>query len=243
MTRDAAKFILHAARVDGQDVDDPQFAEALEMVKRDPELGKWFAEEQAVDSRLARSFGSFPVPPNLKAQLLAAREVIVVPVWQRRPVWLAAAAAIVLLLAWLALPRPLPEVAGELFPSEILQLAAHGPHVTESVGSLAETRAWLAAHRLSADLPLPDALAGLRFKGCRKLAWRGRPVALICVFDGARHFDLFVLAEPGALRAGPAEPRFAAVGQLAVAQWTHGGQTLVLAAHGVADPLELKRYL
>jgi hypothetical protein len=243
MTRETAQFILRAARVDGEDQSDPQFAEALEMVKRDPELARWFAEEQAVDTRLARSFGSFPVPPDLKGQLLAARSVIVVPVWRRRPLWLAAAAAIALLLGWLVLPRPVPELAGESFPAEILQLAARGEHVTDSVASLADTRAWLAAQRLPADLPLPDALAGLRFKGCRKLAWRGRPVALICVFDGARHLDLFVLAEPGALPTSPAAPRFAALGQQAVAQWTHSGQTLVLAAHGVADPLELKRYL
>ncbi len=246
MNRDEAKFILRAYGVDGQDQSDPQFAEALEMVKRDPELARWFAEEQAVDSRLARSFGTFPVPPDLKTQLLAVRKVVVVPFWQRHPVWLAVAAAIVILLGIVFISRPWrtgPALAGYQ-PEEILRLAAQGPHATTMVASLDETRTWLATTGLPANLELSGPLADLRFKGCRTVAWRGRKVAMICIFDGARHLDLFVFNHGSTTTGLPAgQPEFAQVSGRATATWTRAGHTYLLAAHDAVAPETLKRYL
>ncbi|MCI0541761.1 MAG: hypothetical protein L0Z50_41720, partial [Verrucomicrobiales bacterium] len=66
MNREEAKYLLRAYRVSGQDASDPQFREALEMLKIDPELARWFAQEQAVDRKLAEKIGSFPVPTDLK---------------------------------------------------------------------------------------------------------------------------------------------------------------------------------
>ncbi|MBI5801559.1 MAG: DUF3379 family protein [Verrucomicrobia bacterium] len=246
MTRDVAKFILRAYRVDGQDQSDPQVADALEMVKRDPELARWFAEEQALDSRLARSFGAFPVPQDLKTQLLAARQVIVVPFWRRHPVWLAAAAAVVILLGIVFAPSPWrsgPALA-EYQPEEILRFAAQGPHATTMVGSLADTRKWLATAGLPANLELSGPLASLRYKGCRTVAWRGRTVAMVCLFDGARHLDLFVFNHGSTTAGLPGEqPEFAQVSGLATATWTRAGHTYLLAAHDAVAPEILKRYL
>jgi len=39
-----AKFILSAYRPEGQDASDPRFAEALEQVRRDPILQRWFED-------------------------------------------------------------------------------------------------------------------------------------------------------------------------------------------------------
>ena len=242
MNRDEAKFILRSYGLDGQDQRDPQFADTLAMAQRDPELARWFAEEQAVDSRLARSFSTFPVPPDLKSQLLALRKVVVVPFWQRQPVWLAAA-AVAVLLAIVVLPRFRrgdAAIAGN-FPEEILRLAGKGPHATAMVANLAETQQWLTANHLPADLLLSESLKGLRFKGCRVVEWQHRRVAMICLFDGAQHLDLFVF-EGSAPAAGEA-PRFVRVDGLAAALWTRAGQTYLLAGHGVAEAETLKRYL
>ncbi|MFA6543035.1 MAG: hypothetical protein WCS99_01325 [Limisphaerales bacterium] len=244
MTRDVAKFILRAYRVDGQDQSDPQFAEALDMVKRDPELARWFAEEQAMDSRLARSFGTFPVPPDLKTQLLAARKVIVVPVWQRRPVWLAAAAGIAILLGLVFVPRT-PRSGPSLAlseRSELLRLAGQGPHVNMMAASFPAIQTWLRERQMPAELALSEQLKGQHYKGCRILEWQGRRVTMMCLGLEGRHVDLFVL-DAGLLPGlpGDGQPQFARVGDVNTAAWSRGGQTYLLA--GQVDPQTLKRYL
>lgn len=244
MTRDEAKFILRAYGVDGQDQDDPQFAEALEMVKHDPELARWFAEEQAVDSRLAHSFGTFPVPPDLKTQLLAARKVVVVPFWQRHPVWLAAAAAIVILLGIVLAPRSRrsgPEVATN-YQQELLRLAEQGPHVDMMATSFPAIQTWLRERRMPAELALSERLKGQRYEGCRVLDWQGRRVTMLCLDVEGKHVDVFVF-NTDRLPAAPAgdQPQFAQIGSMTTAAWTRGGQTYLLA--GQVDPQTLKRYL
>lgn len=244
MTRETAKFILRAARVDGQDASDPQFAEAMEMLKCDPELARWFAEEQAVDTRLARSFGMFPVPPDLKAQLLAARSIIVVPVWRRTPVWLAAAAAIAVLLAIVFVPRasrPGSDLAVTA-PAELLRLAEQGPHVNMMAASFPEIQRWLRDRQQPAELALSERLKGQRYEGCRILEWQGRRVTMMCLDLEGKHVDLFVL-DAGQLPGLPADgqPQFARVGNMNTAAWARGGQTYLLA--GQVDPQTLKRYL
>jgi hypothetical protein len=49
MNIEEAKLILSAYRPDGQDAGDPQFQEALELTKQNPDLARWFAEAQAWD--------------------------------------------------------------------------------------------------------------------------------------------------------------------------------------------------
>ena len=53
MNNEEAKLILQAYRPGGQDANDPRFREALEQARRDPELARWFANEQALDSRIS----------------------------------------------------------------------------------------------------------------------------------------------------------------------------------------------
>jgi thiol-disulfide isomerase/thioredoxin len=74
MNIEEAKLILSAYRPDGQDAGDPQFQEALELMKHDPELDRWFAEAQAWDTRVADKLRqAASTPPELKSELLAQR--------------------------------------------------------------------------------------------------------------------------------------------------------------------------
>jgi hypothetical protein len=244
MTRETAKFILRAYRLDGQDQSDPQFAEALEMAQRDPELARWFAEEQEVDRRLARSFGSFPTPPDLAAQLLAVQKVVVVPFWQRRPVWLAAAAAIVMLLGLVFVtrgPRPGAALAANA-PAELLRLAEQGPHINFMAASFPDLQKWLREQPQPADFTLPERLQTRRFEGCRILDWQGRRVTMLCLDLAGKHVDLFVL-DASQLPSLPAsgQPQFARVGEISTATWTRDGKTFLLA--GKFEPKEVQAYL
>ncbi|MEW6307131.1 MAG: hypothetical protein AB1705_27010 [Verrucomicrobiota bacterium] len=242
MNRDEAKFILRCHQTNGKAGEDALIAEALDMMKRDPELARWFAEEQAVDSRLARKFGEFPVPPELKAQLLAARKVVAVSFWRRERAWLMAAAAVVILLGIVFLARPRrdgPVVAREQ-QEEILRLVERRPHIDVKVAGLPEVQTWLRERNWPAELALPDALKQQRYHGCGIVEWRGRRVALICLGVEGKHVDLFVFDQPSSAKTGN-QPQFAQVGDTATAAWTRGGQTYLLA--GKVDPQILKRSL
>ena len=58
MNREEAQFILHAYRASGEDAHDPQFTDALALVRTDPGLAHWFARTQALDAaiQVARDF-------------------------------------------------------------------------------------------------------------------------------------------------------------------------------------------
>src|SRR6266498_839691 len=99
MNREEARFILHAYRPNGEDAHDPQFEEALALVRTDPELAHWFAREQALDAAIARRIRSVQPPPELTNQLLLARKVIRPRPWWRKPAWIAAAAIVALLIS------------------------------------------------------------------------------------------------------------------------------------------------
>jgi len=91
MNNQEAKFILAAYRPGGQDASDPLFAEALEQVRRDPELATWFEAEQHFDAAMSEKLKGEPVPPELRANILAARKIVRPSHWLRPRAWMAAA--------------------------------------------------------------------------------------------------------------------------------------------------------
>jgi hypothetical protein len=84
MNNEEAKLILQAYRPGGQDANDPRFREALEQAQRDPELARWFTNEQALDSRISgRLKASITPPAHLKASLIAQQKSSAPPWWQQ----------------------------------------------------------------------------------------------------------------------------------------------------------------
>ncbi len=61
-----AKFVLNAYRPGGQDANDPRFAEALEQVRRDPVLERWFVDSIAFDMAMTEKLRAIEVPPDLR---------------------------------------------------------------------------------------------------------------------------------------------------------------------------------
>src|SRR5437867_4392387 len=70
-----AKFILGAYRPNGQDAGDPRFSEALEQVRRDPMLERWFNESIAFDRAITEKWRAIEVPPDLRENILAGVRV------------------------------------------------------------------------------------------------------------------------------------------------------------------------
>lgn len=252
MNRDEAKYILRAYRADGQDASNPLFCEALELVKCDPELAQWFAEEQALDIPIAKKLSTFPIPPGLKAQLLAARKITPLPRWWQRPAWRAAAACFVLLLGlgvfliqqsahrdfgqgrtlFVQYRDTMADFAG----NKLLRL----DHKSRDVQ---EIRQWLTQKNAHGDLLLPAGLDGLPGIGCRVLDWNGKTISLMCLeLADRRKAHLLVIDRATFQDAPPDSPQFVQVGNVATVTWSQADKTYVLACKGGTEP-ELRRLL
>jgi len=237
MNNEEAKLILQAYRPGGPDAHDPRFQEALEQTGRDPELGRWLAHEQALDSRISNQLRSaLQPPPFLKARLLAQR-VTAPPVarW-RQPFWQLAAAACVLLLVTLAVLRSGQGRSSQLaqFRDEMATFAGKRLDRFDLVsGDVEEVRRWLGSKQAHENLILPAGLNGRTSLGCRLLDWRGHTVSLICFELGNQQVAHLLVVDSAAFpEAPPANPTFVRVGDVGSMSWSRDGKTYVLASKG-----------
>ncbi|MEQ2009200.1 MAG: hypothetical protein ABMA26_20660 [Limisphaerales bacterium] len=213
MNNDEAKFILRAYRPGGQDAADPQFTEALAQARRDPELARWLAEQTALDTVIGGKIQSVPVPADLKASILAARNIVPLRQrswWQRSIHPVAAAASLAVTFAtvgYLALHEP-PEPTADLarFTQDITDYLGKGYGVLPRHAHLATTdasyfgsqsyrmnyrspnlddiRQWLAANGGHGEFVSPTGLKKPLNLGCGVMDWRGRRITLIAFQTG-----------------------------------------------------------
>jgi hypothetical protein len=245
MNREEAQFILHAYRANGEDADDPQFEEALALVRNDPDLARWFAREQALDAAIAESIHSVAPPPNLRTQLLLARKVMPPRPWWRKPVSLAAAAAVALLISaaslwWL---RRSAETEFASFRATMIEASLDMTKHIDVMGLDAdELKRWLIEHHGDPGFVLPPGLADKGIMGCKVLEWHGHRVTLLCLKFGGKHVDVFVINESDLPRVslGPT-PVFASEGSLTTATWHRQGKIYFLA--GNIPEFDLKQLL
>ena len=66
MDKERAKFVLQSFRPDGEDANEPAFAEALELAAKDRELGEWLASERAQDAAFAAMLSDVEIPEDLR---------------------------------------------------------------------------------------------------------------------------------------------------------------------------------
>ncbi|MEO7414842.1 MAG: hypothetical protein ABIZ81_15965 [Opitutaceae bacterium] len=244
MNREEAQFILQAYRASGDDAHDPQFKEPLALVRLDPELARWFAAEQAMDRALgAKIRAAIPAIPGLKDQLLHARTTGYGVPWWRKPVFLATAASVALLLSFGGAWR-WRQKAGDAnfsaFRTATAQAALDMSQHLEVIGlDDTQLRQWLAGHRGDPDFVLPPKLAATGIMGCKVMEWRGRNVTLLCFKVGGKHVDVFVV-DASALRglAPGRAPLFATTQGLTAATWSRDGKIYHLAGNLSKSELE-----
>lgn len=246
MNHEEAKFILQAYRLGGQDAADPQFREALEQLKYDPELARWFAEERAIESCIQAKLKAAVRPSShLKARLLTQRKVIRPVLWWRQPAWLAGAAVVVLVATLAALW--IKPWKGLQFPAfrlamvrSSLNMADHG---TQMVHDVSRILGWLKQREVDPHIDLPAPLRNTPIQGCGVVNWRGHKVMLICFkLNGSAYMDLFITDRAHFRGFSPTEaPQFAQADGLTTASWTRGERTYLLAS--TADESALRKYL
>jgi anti-sigma factor RsiW len=247
MNREEAKLILQVCRPGGQDAEDPQFAEALALVKSDAELAAWFADQQKFDAFASRKLKSVVVPSGLKAKILAdaipARQKIVelpAPAWWQNllhsPVSWAMAVVVVIFLS-LAFYWKQPESTAHFadYSAQMVSAAVNDAHHVDVENSdMKQVVAWLGEHHGENKFVLPVALNGSNgLVGCRVLDWHGHKVSMLCYgLSDPGHVDLFV-AEANVFPDAPPEdkPQYVSSGGMPTASWSHEGMVYLMVGH------------
>jgi hypothetical protein len=243
MDEPQARLILQAYRP-GADWDDPEVAAALQEAARNPELARWFAEEQAFDRAIAAHLESVPTPFGLKTRLLAQAA----PATEsRRWSWavkLAGVAALLFLLTQVVnLFRPsAPETRVSNYAHEMVSFIRLGGTLDMESHNLGQIQEWLSKKNASPGF-VPPRLAALQPLGCRLLSFRGQTVTLICFErDDARLAHLFVVDRAALPKMKPgAKPVFADTEGWTTASWVENNQVYMIAVQG--DRAAVQSYL
>jgi hypothetical protein len=193
------------------------------------------------DARVRAELRSIPVPPDLRAKILAGKpaKILKPSFW---PQTLAIAASIALLatalLLWNRPPNEDRTFAG--FQNRMAAFAVRQYSMDILSSDFSRIRAHLAAQGAPAELHLPDPLRAAPLKGGAKLTWQGHPVAMVC-FDGPDDKTLYLFVVEASAASATDAPQIEELKGLATAAWTRESHTYLLAAE--LPPEALRRFL
>lgn len=246
MNNEEAKFLLQAYRPGGRDAQDPQFAEALEQVKNDPQLERWFRQQQALDAALGQKIQSVLVPASLKANILAGRKTIRPTAWwTQRPMVAALAACFVLFLSLaIFVVQQGDETNFQAYRSSMVQLVKNvelGQEPLKITSSdLAAIQTWIAENSLHENIALPKSLTAGSGIGCRVIDWNGQSVALACFHLAGGQVAHLLVINRADLPDSPGEGQVytASMDGMNTSAWSHDAKTYLLVSSASADTLQ-----
>jgi hypothetical protein len=185
MTREEAKEYLSVVRPNGADAADPDLREALELAKKDSELGSWLSRQLEFDEILIETISSIHPPEGLRENILESIEKTVRPVQFWRMSWLALAASVVLAALLLSQRFDLFRGPSEPFHSFYADaLAVVGvkpmPKLDLETPSLGTAEAFIEQHDAPRLSEFPQKLQAMATAGCRVFVWRQHPASLTC---------------------------------------------------------------
>ena len=243
MTPSQAKEILLLYRPGTADAEDPQIVAAVDLARQDPELARWFERHCAFQNAMRAKLRQIEVPVHLKAALLAQQNIVRPPIWWQRPVWLSAAAAVLLLLGlaglWL---KPASPDRFANFQARMVSTALREYRMDLVTNDMRQLRQFIAGKGAPAEYQLTKGLEKLQLTGGGCLQWRSHPVAMVCFNRGDDQMLFLFVMKRSALKDPPAEtPQVSKVTELQTVSWTQGEYTYVLA--GPEEPQFLRKYL
>jgi hypothetical protein len=237
MKNQEAKFILGAYRPDGRDANDPALATALQQAEHDPELRGWFEKQRKFDAALGDKLQTIAPPPGLREAILAGARMSATPTkrpWWSNPVWLAAAAAIVLTAV---LTTTLRNSAGRPTGTELAEFAlrdlagAHDQHVGHPP-ELAAVQAQLASVSLPLSSNLKLDLNELTKNKCRVITLGGRRIFEVCFQREGTWYHVYV-ARRSDFAPGALDPKalMKVQGEYASTTWADANNVYALVTH------------
>ncbi len=248
MDNQQAKLILSIYRPTGKDATDPFFAEALDQVRHDPELSRWFADQRRFDQTLHSALQTINAPPPLRDSVLLHRKVVqmkVPPPAARRAKfpssWVAIAASLVLLLGIGLLWKSGPSVSPNMSTLQFVD-AIHDMNDADklTLGKMAantqDLREWLAAQGAPHDFPLPASLQNLAGVGCQSFVINGAKISLLCFMADNRQLVHLFVVDDGVLSNPPGDlPIIQRQGQTVAAIWSAAGRTFLLTGTNLTE--------
>jgi len=188
MDKQEAKLILHSYRFNGQDANDPAFAEALQMAQRDPELAAWLEAERATDESISARLKESPVPADLRKAIISglrseSRISRTAYKWWKSP-GLAWAAVIVMAFVGAFLLHDKQPGRGQLALADY-RLTMRTNLETLTGFDLPENeplkiRKWLDSRGFAGTVSIPEQLVSKKSVGCKLFPYGESQSALIC---------------------------------------------------------------
>lgn len=251
-----AKQILLIYRPGTRDAEDPEVAAALQLVKGDPELSRWFEEHCARQDALRRKFRQIPRPDGLKEQIISEQAAAAKANSRREKIVGATAVmAILLSLAVLALvylphnekPRTIPNTLAN-YLNQMAASALSSYYLNASTNS-AQIQSYLAKNQAPSDYVLPAGLQNVALSGCAVENWQDSKASMICFqtgkpFPSGQQSDLWLFVIDRAAVNGASSitsRQFAQVGGLITAVWTQDGKLYVMGMKG--DEQTIQKFL
>ena len=223
------------------DAEDPEIIEAMAVARRDPELARWFERHVAFQSAMRAGFQQIAVPDHLKVELLTGLKIIRPSVWWQRPVWLAAAAVVVLALGLAALwLRPAVPDRFVNFQEMMVSKAENVAYAMDwPTNDMSALRTALATRGAPANYDVPKGLARLQLTGGAALTWRANPVSMVCFNRGDNQMVFLFVMKRSALKDPPPErPLVVKISAMTTVSWTKGDEAYVLAGPEEANFLQ-----
>jgi hypothetical protein len=242
MDKREAREILGLHRADDT-AHDKRFAEAKELASGDPELARWWAEDQELDDAISTKLAAVAMPDDLKARLMSRATPLPLSrrSW-RRPALLAAAAAIALAVLfgfWRGSFKSTQSLAD--FRDEMVSFIKLRPSLSLETRDLTQINDFLEKSGAPSGFDIPGPLRRLQPVGCRSLRFRGEDVALICFKRGGGQIAHLFVVKRAAIRGIRAETHFATQGDWTSAAWRKGDYVYLLALQG--DQSSAEKYI
>ena len=250
MTSQEAKEQLLLYRPGTADAEASEMAEALELMRQDAELGRWFAERCKVQIALQRRFQEIAVPAALREQIVSEYRASQRRQKLRRAAVAAAVACCALVIVALSLFKPEPaDKSLTAFARRMAKEVRDGSYAMDlETNNVAGIRAYLAAKQGYADYAMPQGLQTVANAGCGILRWQNQKVSMICFRTGrpmspAQKSDLFLFVVDRSAIANPPtskQPVFGHQNRMVTATWIEGDRVYFLAATG--ENASLQKY-
>jgi len=249
MTNKEASFLLGACRPNGADAADPEFAEALAQVARDPGLKGWFEDQRRFDAAIAAHLQAAPVPADLRSSILAGGSLSGAGRASRPAPWFSARrilamAAMIALMAglgvWFAGLRPRDQWQDQALAG-LSDLVSGRASFDVAAPSLAELRQWLRGNGSPGNAGLPASVERLSSVGCKTLYWEGHPISLICFHGPGGEMVHLAMVSRKALANPPPDgaPLYASRDGWHTASWSQGDAAMMLVTKAPESQLHI----
>ena len=242
MTPAEAKEILLLYRPGTCDAEDPEVIQALAVARENPDVARWFDQHCAFQNALRTRLRQIEVPAHLKSLVLANvrnARIIPLPTPSRAPLWLAAAACLLLLAVAGVWTHPRTVNNYSNFQARVVSTALRDYRMDIVTNEMGEVRRYLASQGVPADYEVPPRLSRLKLTGAGALRWRSNAVAMVCFNRGDNQMlFLFVVNRKAIKDAPPEKPQVGRQQDYFAVRWSRGDKTYLLAGPQEANFLQ-----